>query len=161
MSLDLLVSRFDTFIRESHPTQDRDNPGGPAGEAFPDELAHLREAVSHHLIPLVLLARADREFSPLERDVIVAHCSKVASRQGLEIGGAHTAILSDYISSFAPTTAQLNPALHRLARCSHDEIVELVGAAKAVVEADGLHRVPEVKFFEALSNDLASLKTAP
>lgn len=161
MSLGVMVSRFGDFVRESHTVQAQgDTAGLPAGEAFPDELLHLREAVSHHLIPLALLARSDRDFSPLERDVIVAHCAAIASRHGLEMGGAHAAVLSDYVSSFVPTLAQLEPALHRLAHAPHDEVVELVNAAKAVFDADGVHRPAEAKFFQTLCDDLNALKDA-
>jgi hypothetical protein len=156
MSLGLLVGRFGSYVRETYvpPVQQPPEPD------FPDSLKHLREATSHHLIPLLLIAHADGDFAPSERDVIVTHCVTFARSRGLELDGKDTLAFSDYIQEYRPTLAQLDPALGRLSRGSHDEIVGLIGAARAVVEADGITRPEETRLLEDLSEELGRLKSA-
>lgn len=159
MSLGVLVGRFGIYVREAHesapPPDDR-----PPPKPFPDKLNHVREAVSHHLIPLMLLARSDNDFSPLEADVIVAHCIWLADRRGLTMDDQHTQLLAQYVSGFHPTLVQLGPALNQLSGAPYAEVVRLVGAAKDVIDADGVTRPEETKFFEELSEGLAALKPA-
>lgn len=162
MSLGLLVDRFGAFIRDSHNGAGVNRSAGveiPHEPDFPDELSHLREAVSHHLIPLLLLARADGDFAEQERDVIVAHCTTVATRKGLEMGGNHTIVLTEYVATFRPSLMQLDPALKMLSRSPHEEMGQLVTAAHAVVEADGIVRPEEKQFLIELGEDLAKLST--
>ena len=164
MTLGLLVGRFGTLIREMHGSLEleRDCAAGNTlseGE-FPDQLNHVRDAVAHHLIPLLLLARADNEFAPQERDVIVEHCITLAGRQGINLAGPQVTALTDYIAVYRPSLMQLDPALHRLAHSSHDDVEDLFIVAKAVVEADGITQAAEVKFLASLSDELATLKTA-
>jgi hypothetical protein len=165
MSLGVLVGRFGMFIRETHgPLElERDSAAGGAlseGE-FPDQLNHVRDAVAHHLIPLLLLARADNDFAPQERDVIVEHCITLAGRQGIKLVDPHVGVLTGYISTYRPSLMQLDPALHRLAQASHDDIADLLFAAKAVIEADGIIQAAETKFLTNLSDELAALKIGP
>ena len=98
MSLGLLVGRFGSFVRETHVAPVETASPTP----FPDELNHLREAVGHHLIPLVLIARSDGEFESRERDVIVTHCVGLARRQGLELDGSGTIEFVEYVETFGP-----------------------------------------------------------
>jgi len=153
MTLGLLVGRFGNYVRENYvpPVQQ------PAKEDFPDALIHLREATGHHLIPLVLIARADGEFAQSERDVIVTHCVTFARSRGIEVDGNETLAFSDYIFDFHPTLMQLDPALHRLSRGEHAEVVALVGAARAVVEADGVTRPEETRLLAELADELGKL----
>jgi len=163
MSLGLLVGRFGMFIRETHGSLalERDSEaGGSLSEGeFPDQLNHVRDAVAHHLIPLLLLARADNDFAPQERDVIVEHCIALAGRQGIKLVDSQVIVLTDYISVYRPSLIQLDPALHRLAQSSHDEVGDLLMVAKAVVEADGIIQEAETRFLANLSDELVTLKT--
>jgi hypothetical protein len=163
MSLGLLVGRFGTFIRETHGSleleRDSEAEGASSEGEFPDQLNHARDAVAHHLIPLLLLARADNDFAPQERDVIVAHCITLAGRQGINLVDSQVTVLTDYISDYRPSLIQLDPALHRLARSSHDDVADLFTVAKAVVEADGITRPEEARFLANLSDELVILKT--
>jgi hypothetical protein len=158
-----LVGRFGTFIRETHGSLalERDSAaGGALSDAeFPDQLNHVRDAVAHHLIPLLLLARADNDFAPQERDVIVEHCIALAGRQGIKLIDPLVIVFTDYISAYRPSLMQLDPALHRLAHSSHDEVGDLLVVAKAVVEADGITQAAEARFLANLSEELVTLKT--
>jgi tellurite resistance protein len=156
MSLGLLVGRFGNFVRETHVPPIESEPLPP----FPDGLNHLREAVGHHLIPLVLIARADGEFERRERDVIVTHCMTFARSRGLEIDGSGTVELVEYIESYRPSLMQLDPALTRLERGSHDEMAALIAAARAVVEADGVIRPEETRLLDELKAELGRLGAA-
>lgn len=156
MSLGLLVGRFGSYVRETYvpPVQQ------PPEEDFPDSLNNLREATGHHLIPLVLIAHADGDFAPSERDVIVTHCVTLARSRGLDLNGHDTLAFSDYIQDYRPSLMQLELALHRLSRGTHDEIIALFEAARAVVEADGVTRPEETRLLVELTEDLARLKGA-
>jgi hypothetical protein len=156
MTLGLLVGRFGHYVRENYvpPVQME-----PASE-FPDSLNHLREATGHHLIPLVLIAHADGDFAPSERDVIVAHCTSFARSRGISINGQDTRVFAEYIEDYRPTLVQLDPALMRLSHATHDEIVALIEAARAVVNADGITRPEEARLLDEMSEELARLKPA-
>jgi tellurite resistance protein len=153
MSFGLLVGRFGTFVRESHTAME----AGEAAPPFPDQLNQVRHAIAHHLIPLALLARCDGEFAPEERNVIVTHCVSVAGRRGIDMDAARTALLVEYVSEYRPTLMQLDPALSRLAESTHSELLELVEAAHAVVDADGMTRDAEKRFLITLGEELRAL----
>jgi hypothetical protein len=53
---------------------------------------------------------------------------------------------------------QFDPALHRLAQADHDDVADLLMAAKSVVEADGVVQAAETRFLTNLSDELATLK---
>jgi tellurite resistance protein len=156
MSLGLLVGRFGNYVRETYVPPVQALPE----EDFPDSLNHVREAAGHHLIPLILIAHADGDFAPSERDVIVTHCVTLAQSRGLEINGKDTLAFSDYVQDFRPTLVQLEPALHRLSHSPHEEIVLLIDAARAVVQADGVTRPEETRLLQEMSEELARLKAA-
>ena len=154
--LGFLVDTFGDFVREVYvPIEAIEAQVG-----FPEELHGLRDAVGHHLIPLLLLARTDREFAPCEEDSIVAHCVMFARRQGVSCDEARAAAFREYVASFRPSLMQLDPALVRLAKCAHGEFAALVDAAHAVVAADGVSRPEEVKFLARLQGDLEKLSPA-
>lgn len=153
MSLGILVGRFGAFVREAHVVVVDDHQP----EEFPNDLNMLREAIAHHLIPLMLLARSDGEFAPQERDVVVAHCIDQARRRGIEVDSGRASLFSDYVSSYRPTLMQLDPALARLTHSAHEEVLNLVCAAQAVIEADGVVRPEEAKLLAELNEDLRDL----
>jgi hypothetical protein len=123
-------------------------------------LHDFREAVGHHLIPLLLLARTDRDFAQSEQDAIIAHCVTFARGRGVACDDARTAAFSEYVVSYRPSLMQLDHALSRLAKCDHGEFVALVDAAHTLVAADGVSRPEEVKFLARLRGDLEKLPVA-
>lgn len=153
MTLGLLVGRFGDFVREYHAPPAQMPPEAP----FPDALSHLREHVGHHLIPLALIARSDREFLDSEREVIVSHCLGVAKTSGLVFSGHEREVLDGYVTDFYPSLAQLEPALHRLNHAGHDEVISLLKAARGVILADGVTSAEETKLLEELEKDLQAL----
>lgn len=151
--LGILVETFGNFVREIYiPPEALEAQVG-----FPADLHDLREAVGHHLIPLLLLARTDRNFVPSEFDVIVSHCLTFAEQRGVACGGAQAAAFRDYVDTFRPSLMQLDPALERLGRCEHGEFVCLVEAARKLVAADGVSRPEEVAFLAKLQDELDKL----
>lgn len=155
MSLGVLVGRFGSFVREQHLPP----PAVPIPEAapFPETLLHIREAVGHHLIPLTLLARADGDYAALEQEAILDHCIALARDAGIETADHEVVTLRAYICDFKPALMQLDPALHRLSRCSHGEVAALVRAAQAVVDADGTRREEETRLLDELLLELDGL----
>jgi hypothetical protein len=153
MSLGVLVGRFGGFVREQH------SPPPIVGDeaSFPESLLHIREAVGHHLIPLTLLARADGDYAELEQEAILNHCIALARDAGIETEEHEVVVLKEYICDYRPTLIQLDPALHRLSRCSHAEVAALVRAAQAVVDADGTRREEETRLLEELLVELNGL----
>jgi len=156
MTLGLLVGRFGRFIRENHTP----HPAPPPPSPFPPHLNQLREKVAHHLIPLVLIARSDREFLDCECDVIVGHCLSVAGEAGLALDGSEAELLGAYLDGFHPTLMQLEPALQRLGRCRHAELASLLNAAQAVISADGKVTPEETRLLGELQEELAALTSA-
>jgi hypothetical protein len=150
-----LVETFGTFVREIHVPPEAIE----AQVGFPRELHDLRDAVGHHLIPLLLLAHTDRNFVPSEFDVIVAHCLGFAERRGVACDGKRAAAFRDYVDTFRPALMQLDPAIDRLCKCEHDEFVCLVEAARKLVAADGVSRPEEVGFLAKLQGELDKLST--
>lgn len=154
--LGILVETFGNFVREIHiPPEEIEAQVG-----FPRELHDLRDAVGHHLIPLLLLARTDRNFVPSEFDVIVTHCLTFAERRGVACDGTRVAAFRDYVDTFRPALMQLDPAMERLCQCEHGEFAALVEAAKNLVAADGVSRPEEVQFLGRLQDKLSQLATA-
>lgn len=153
MSLGLLVGRFGNYVRETYVPPVQTPPPAP----FPESLGRLREATGHHLIPLVLIARADGEFAASEREVIVKHCVDLARAGGVQLDDADVKSFDEYVASYRPTLVQLEPAIHRLSHGTHDEVAGLIDAARTVVEADGVTRPEETKLLTELSAEMDRL----
>lgn len=152
MTLGSIVSRFGAFIGEQPVA-----PEPTAGERFPAELVRIRDTVGHHMVPLALLARSDGDNAPSEREVILRYCIRKLRRAHMELSLAEQASLSDFLRDFRPSRVNLRPALKRLEEESHEDIVALVEAAKAIVDADGERRPREVRFLSDLMSDLVDL----
>ena len=154
MSLGLLVGRFGQFVREQHeaPVQD----AGPEVR-FPLEIVRLREAVSHHVIPLALLARADGDFAQSERQAILDHCLALLRQNGTPASDADRAALEDYITDFRPSLMQLEPALKRLEREPPETVAAMLAAATAVMEADGRCDPAEARLIAEMREELSKL----
>jgi tellurite resistance protein len=154
MSLGLLVGRFGQFVREQHeaPVQD----AGPE-VPFPLEIVRLREAVSHHVIPLALLARADGDFAQSERQAILDHCLALLRQNGTPANDADRAALEDYITDLRPSLMQLEPALKRLEREPPETVAAMLAAATAVMEADGRCDPAEARLIAEMREELSKL----
>jgi len=154
MSLGLLVGRFGQFVREQHdPPVQQARPEAP----FPDGLARLREAVSHHVIPLGLLARADGDFADSEKRAILDHCLALLAQNGTPASDADRAALEDYIANSRPNLMQLDPALKRLEREPPRAVAALLEAAQTVMEADGRLDPAEARLMAELREELSRL----
>ena len=153
MSFGVLVERFGAFLAESAPAAEWNHPEEP----FPNNLVRVREAFDHHLIPLLLLASIDGECVMAERQTILRYCLDRARSTGLGLNFDEKAALSDYVNEFRPSMSQLTPAVKRLHHDTRANMADLIVAAQAVVDADGVRRAREVKFLEDLSRDLAAL----
>jgi len=153
MSLGLLVGRFGNFLREQPvvPTEVAAEPG------FPDQLERLRGAFGHHIILLTMLSRADGEAAAQERQVILEFCLDQARKAGKPATAKEAAELGDYVRDLRPSFAQFGPAIRRLEESGKDDVLALVAAAQAVVDADGARRAREVEFLAELSQELRAL----
>jgi hypothetical protein len=154
MTLGLLVGRFGDVVREQTPLAQADLL---SDEPFPSQLSHLRTAFAHHLIPLALLSRADGDYSEIEQEAILAHCLTLAAKAGMPIEDGERAALRAYIAEFRPTFAQLDPALKRIEDEPVRHFAELLAAAKAVVDADGVRRPGEVKLLAEIEDERKAL----
>ncbi len=156
MSLGLLVGRFGAFLSEQ-PATFFDST--PSEAAFPRDLERLREHFGHHIVLLTLLSRSDGEAVIQEREVILHHCLKQAHNAGgPATTAAEAAELGDYLRDLRPTTAQLGPSIRRLERGTKEEVIAVVTAAIAVVDADGARRPREVQFLTDLRHELHALE---
>ncbi len=148
MSLGVLVGRFGQFVRTRHDAPAED---AAPDTAFPADLARLREAVAHHVIPLALLSRADGDFAQSERDAIMAHCLTLLGDGASE---QDRAALQDYIANARPSLMQLDPALTRLEHDSPAAIAAMLAAAEAVMNADGQCDPAEAKLIAEMRAEL-------
>lgn len=153
MSLGILVGRFGSLVEEVAPAE----PVSVSVEFFPDALVRVRDQFGHHLVPLLLLSRADGDTVEPERLVILQHCVDRAERGGAPLSDEEKAVLADYLFEFTPSRIQLAPALKRLEAETKDAIAALLAAAQAVIDADGERREREQRVLAQLSRDLAQL----
>jgi tellurite resistance protein len=155
MSLGLLVGRFAAFLNEQ-PVTFFDST--PSEVAFPGDLERLREQFGHHIVLLSLLSRSDGEAVVQEREVILHHCLEQAHNAGEPATAAEAAELGDYLRDLRPVTAQLDPAIRRLEHGTKEEVIAVVTAAIAVVDADGARRPREMAFLSDLKRELHALE---
>lgn len=151
MSMDVLLGRFADFV-QSQPM-----PEIPVqtAEAFPDELAHIRDVCGHHIVLLTLLAQADGDRQAAEIQQIVSHCVDRARQAGITISPAERASLEAYLNGFRASRMQLDPALKRLHHDTKENFLSLIAAAQRLVEADGVERQEEMRLLGTLQRDLA------
>ena len=157
MSLGLLVGRLAAFLNEQ-PATFFDST--PSEAAFPGDLERLREMFGHHIVLLTLLSRSDGEAVIQEREVILHHCLEQAHNSGQPATASEAAELGDYLHDLRPTTAQLGPSIRRLERGTKEEVIAVVTAAIALVDADGARRPREVEFLADLKRELHALEEA-
>jgi hypothetical protein len=155
MSLAVLVRRFGDLLIDQAPAATSQNPA--SYEVFPEDLTRLRGALNHHLIPLLTLARCDGEFAAAERDAVMTYCLAYLGDIGMKPTPDERAALDAYLRAFKPIRPQLAPALKRLEAESAMRIADLIAAAQAVVDADGVRRAYEVKILGEIANELAAL----
>ena len=94
----------------------------------------------HHILLLTLLSRSDGEAVIQEREVILHHCLEQAHNSGEPATASEAAELGDYLRDLRPTTAQLGPSIRRLEHGTKEEVIAVVTAAIALVDADGARR---------------------
>ena len=153
MSLGLLVGRFGSFLLEQPVVPTEVEPE----HVYPDQLGRLREAFGHEIVLLTMLSRADGEAVAQERQVILEFCLERARKAGNPATAGEVAELGDYIRDLRPSMAQFDPAIRRLEESGKEEVVALVAAAKAVIDADGARRAREIEFLDDLSRELHAL----
>jgi tellurite resistance protein len=151
MGVDSVVRRFGDFVAAQAP--DAAQSAGPE-QLFPHGLAEIRDAFGHHIVPLLLLARADGEVADVEREAILDYCIARARAAGIAVSLADRAALTDYLRDFKPSRMQLDRSLKRLEREPPESMRALIAAAQAVVDADGVRRAGEMRFLTELQHDL-------
>ena len=151
-SLAALVDQLVAYLKDQHNPQDGAQP-----RTLPVGLERMFDTFSHHLVALSLVARSDAKVVAKEREVILRHCASRARIAGLEMTAEEEGTLSDYLRHFRPTMQQLTPMLERLKHDTKVEIAELIAAAHALVEADGVVRLQEVTYLASLQHDLLAL----
>jgi hypothetical protein len=150
MSLGLLVGRFGEFVRDQHEAI-ASAPTAPIEEP----LAHERQMIAHHMIPLVLLARSDGNSDVEEQAAMLEHALAVLKMKGETVSDSDREALKIYIAEMKPSLVQLDPALKRLESGSPEEMAALVQAAEAVMNADGKIDPAEAHLLEGLKAELA------
>ena len=150
MTLGLLINRFGDFLTE-WSTAPSDTV------AAPHDLARIFKHQGHHLVALALLARSDGESAQSEREVILRYSVERAKKSGMDITPAERLALNDYLFGFRPSRTQLTTAVKHMRQDSKEDMVALVAAARAIVDADGERRPRELEFLNELSRDLAAL----
>jgi tellurite resistance protein len=152
MTYGILVGRFGDLVRKRHEGM----PDAVASSPFPDALQAEREIISHHLIVLSLLARADGDFAGVEQRVIVEHCLSLLERIGVKPSASDRGTLENYVAVFRPSLMQLDPAMRRLEKDSAAAIASLLCAARKVIDADGRVTPQETKLLDELRAELVN-----
>lgn len=150
MSLGLLVGRFGAFVREQH-----DAAASAPATPIEEPLAHERQMIAHHMIPLALLARSDGNSDVAEQAAMLDHALAVLTMKGEIVSDADRAALKSYIAAMRPSLVQLDPALKRLEQESPETVAALLAAAKNVMMADGALDAAETHLLEEMQKDLA------
>ncbi|HEX3487068.1 MAG TPA: hypothetical protein VHT51_18580 [Micropepsaceae bacterium] len=150
--LSFLVERLANFLRRQ-PAVERFQLDG----AYPAALSRVFPLIGHHLIALMLVARADYNIVAAEREIVLRYCIERAKKAGQELTAQEEAALSDYLEAFEPPFSELEPALERLRHDTKEDIRALIEAAHAVVDADHHIRMDEVAVLISLRRDLAIL----
>jgi hypothetical protein len=147
----MFAGRFGQYVRDRHePRAAQDFAEIPY--PLPQET---RDVITHHLIPLALLARADGDVAAAEQKAMLDHALATLANAGHPVVDADLGKLKDYIAGFRPTLMQLDPALHRLEREDADSKIAFLGAARAVVMADGRIDPAEARLLDELKLEFA------
>jgi hypothetical protein len=76
-------------------------------------------------------------------------------KSGHPVSDADIGKLKDYVASLRPSLMQLDPALHRIEREDADTKIAFLGAARAVVMADGKLDAAEARLLDELKLEFA------
>ena len=158
MSLGLLVGRFGTFVRGSCAVPADVKPSGES--SFPEAIEDLRTLTAHHLIPLMLLSKADGSSASAEQKIIVDHCVALAKRHEIAVSESGRAAFAAYVADYRPSLMQLDPALRLLERDSLEDLADLFAAASAVISADGLIEPAELRLLDEIKQEATRLAAA-
>jgi hypothetical protein len=147
----MFAGRFGQYVRDRHgPRTALDSAEIPY--PLPQET---RDVITHHLIPLGLLARADGDIAAAEQKAMCDHAVAMLAKSGHPASDADMSKLKNYIAGFRPSLMQLDPALHRLEREDADTKIAFLGAARAVVMADGKVDAAEARLLDELKLEFA------
>ena len=147
----MFAGRFGQYVRDKHEprtAQDSSEVPYPLSQ-------ETRDVITHHLIPLALLARADGDIAAAEQKAMLDHAVAMLAKSGHPISDADMNKLKDYIAGFRPALMQLDPALHRLEREDADTKIAFLGAARAVANADGKITDGEGRLLDELKLEFA------
>jgi len=153
--LGILVEGLVAFLRNRHKEK---TPSAP--HPVPDQLARVFATFADHLVALILVARSDDKVVDEEREVILRYCVEHARKRGFELTLEEKAALDHYLRRFKPSMPQMIAAMEAVERLKHgtkDEVAELIGGARAVIEADGVVRLQEALYLDELQHNLHSL----
>ena len=120
-------------------------------------LAHERELIAHHMIPLALLARSDGNSDVAEQKIMLDHAVALLAMKGEIVSEQNREALKLYIASLRPSLVQLDPALRRLEQEKPDTMIALLGAARALVMADGRLDPAESHLLDELKLEFAKV----
>jgi len=147
----MFAGRFGQYVRDRHePRAAQDSAEIP----YPLS-QETRDIITHHLIPLGLLARADGDIATAEQKAMCDHAVAMLAKSGHPVKDADVGKLKDYIAGFRPSLMQLDPALHRIEREDTDTKIAFLGAARAVVMADGRVDAAEARLLDELKLEFA------
>ncbi|MGN6149830.1 MAG: TerB family tellurite resistance protein [Rhizomicrobium sp.] len=147
----MFAGRFGQYVRDRHePRAAQDSAEIPY--PLPQET---RDVITHHLIPLGLLARADGDIAAAERKAMVDHAIAMLAKNGHPVSDAQMGGLTDYVAGFRPSLMQLDPALHRIEREDADTKIAFLSAARAVANADGKITDGEARLLDEMKLEFA------
>ena len=111
-------------------------------------------------IVLAALSLADGRKHPEELEVAVRFCALVCERRGYDLTDIEVQALLRYMKGLRPSTETAYRAIDRLLGCEPGEIVGLVRAGRAVIEADGLLHDAEVEMLDDIMREMTGVGLA-
>ncbi len=154
MSFESIINSFRALVRGAYPASKLDGPEVP----FPFQLESIQPAVGHHLVPLVMMARADHELLKDERDAIVEHCRQLLRHQDRLLSASEITALEGFVEHFTPNATQLDAALRKFQSEKLAEFPYLIGACERVVTADDVVRDEEKVQLAAIKQQFEQLR---
>jgi hypothetical protein len=154
MAYESVIDRFAAFVRNLYPA-DKAGPEVP----YPFQLDPYRNTIEHHLLPLIMIARADRHLLKDERNAIVDHCRALLRQQDKLLSASEITAMQDYITHFAPNHAQLDTALQRFRTGAPGDFGSLLAGAEHVMTADDVVTDEEKSELEEIKTQFEALRT--
>lgn len=114
----------------------------------------IRALIKPHATLLSALSISDGAMSDREIAIAVEHCATLSEISDDDFAAAHIPKIQAYIRRLRPTQDSLLAACHEIAKSGPAEITDLLIAALALIDVDGVRDPEEIAMIDKLSMEL-------